>query len=156
MSEYSTYERELSLHGKIIQRNVGQSMMPMLRANRDVMIIKKREGRLKKYDCPLYKRADGKYVLHRILKVREGDYVIAGDHCTKKEYGITDDDIIGVLCGFIRDGKVISTDSRRYKLYYHLWCDFFYVRVVILSAKSFVYRVIRRLFCKKRKNEIDN
>ena len=151
MSEYSTYERELELHGKIIQRNHGSSMMPMLRQNRDVMIIESVSGRLKKYDCPLYKRADGKYVLHRILKVRENDYVIAGDHCTKKEYGITDADIIGVLTGFIRDGKVISTENKLYKLYYHLWCDLFYIRVAILSVKSRAARVVHRLFPKKEK-----
>lgn len=151
MSEYSTYERELELHGKIIQRNHGSSMMPMLRQNRDVMIIERVSGRLKKYDCPLYKRADGKYVLHRILKVRKNDYVIAGDHCTKKEYGITDADIIGVLTGFIRDGKVITTDNKLYKLYYHLWCDLFYVRVAIISTKSFLYRVFRHIFPKREK-----
>ena len=151
MSNFSTYEAELQRHGKIIQRNVGVSMMPLLRQNRDVMIIERKTGRLKKYDCPLYKRADGKYVLHRILKVRENDYVICGDHCTKKEYGITDEDIIGVLTGVIRDGKVIKTDNKLYKIYYHLWCDLFYIRVAILSVKSLAARVVHRLFPKKEK-----
>ena len=151
MSNLSTYEEELSRHGRIIQRNVGVSMMPLLRQNRDVMIIERPSGRLKKYDCPLYKRADGKYVLHRILKVRENDYVICGDHCTKKEYGITDDNIIGVLTGVIRDGKVIKSDNRLYKIYYHLWCDLFYIRVAILSVKSLAARVVHRLFPKKEK-----
>ena len=55
--------------------------MPLLREDRDVMIIERVTGRLKKYDVPLYKRPNGQYVLHRILKVRENDYVICGDHC---------------------------------------------------------------------------
>ena len=129
--------------------------MPLLRQNRDVMIIERKTGRLKKYDCPLYKRADGKYVLHRILKVRENDYVICGDHCTKKEYGITDEDIIGVLTGVIRDGKVIKTDNKLYKIYYHLWCDLFYIRVAILTVKSLFARAlsrVKRLFKKKESN----
>ena len=155
MSKYSTYEAELEKHGRIIQPNRGASMLPLIRQNRDAMIIERPKGRLKRYDCPLYKRADGKYVLHRILKVRAGDYVICGDNCTKKEYGITDDDIIGVLVGVIRDGKVISTDSKRYRLYVHLWCDLFYVRVVLLSVKRLVMRVlsgIKRIFTKKEKD----
>ena len=94
MSDYSTYEEELQKNGKIIHTNVGTSMMPLLRQNRDVMIIERPEGRLKKYDVPLYKRKNGQYVLHRILKVREKDYVICGDHCVKKEYGITDVDAV--------------------------------------------------------------
>lgn len=141
MSDYSTYEEELQKNGKIIHTNVGTSMMPLLRQNRDVMIIERPEGRLKKYDVPLYKRKNGQYVLHRILKVREKDYVICGDHCVKKEYGITDNEIIGVLTGVIRDGKTITMDNPRYKFYYHLWCDFFYVRVAILKFKFFVRRV---------------
>ena len=151
MSKASVYEEQLLKHGKIIQRNSGISMLPLLRQNRDVMIIERPKGRLKKYDCPLYKRSDGKYVLHRILKVGKTDYVICGDNCTKREYGIIDDDIIGVLTGVIRDGKEISVESRRYRLYCHLWCDFFYVRVVLLWCKGFVRGAasrVKRLFGK--------
>ena len=150
MTDTSTFEAELLAHGKIIYTNVGVSMMPLLRQNRDVMIIERPNGRLKKYDVPLYKRDDGRYVLHRILKVRENDYVICGDNCTGKEYGITDKHIIGVLTGVIRDGKTVNMDDFSYKLYYHLWCDFFLVRVFILKirnlfrrAKRFIKRKIR-------------
>lgn len=154
MSELSTYEDELRKNGKIIHTNVGTSMMPLLRENRDVMIIERHDGRLKKYDVPLYKRPDGKYVLHRILKVRDNDYVICGDHCVHREYGVTDDQILGVLTGVIRDGKLITMDAPLYKLYYHLWCDFFYVRVFILRVKFFVRRAVsfigRKVFSGKK------
>ena len=76
MSELSSFEEQLRLHGKIIYTNVGTSMMPLLREGRDVMIIERPKGRLKKYDVPLYIRPDGMYVLHRILRVRKNDYVI--------------------------------------------------------------------------------
>ena len=145
MSDYTTYEEELKKNGKIIHTNVGTSMMPLLRQNRDVMIIERPTGRLKKYDVPLYKRNNGQYVLHRILKVREHDYVICGDHCVTKEYGITDEHIIGVLTGVIRDGKTITNDSFGYKLYYHLWCDFFYIRVFLLKVRFFLGRLKRKL-----------
>ena len=148
MSEFSSYEEELAKHGKIIYTNVGTSMMPLLRQHRDVMIIERPSGRLKKYDVPLYKTKSGKYILHRILKVREHDYVICGDHCTRREYGITDENIIGVLTGVIRDGKTVKMDDFSYKFYYHLWCDFFYVRVFILKVKSFFARGFR--FLKKK------
>lgn len=148
MIDHSTYEEELRKNGKIIKTNVGVSMMPLLRENRDVMIIERTKGRLKKYDVPLYKRKDGQYVLHRILKVREKDYIICGDHCVKREYGITDEQIIGVLTGVIRDGKTVDFNSLGYKFYYHLWCDFFYIRVFILKLKSFMRGGVR--FLKKK------
>lgn len=154
MSDFdlSTYERELQLHGRIIQTNKGTSMMPLLREGRDVMIIERPTGRLKRYDVPLYKRPDGSYVLHRILKVREGDYVICGDNLYYREYGITDEDIIGVLTGVIRNGKTISTTDLSYRIYSHLWCDFFYIRAAILwsldKAKGIARRV-KRIFKKQ-------
>ncbi len=151
MNEH-TFESELREHGKIIYTNVGKSMMPLLRENRDVMIIERNDGRLKKYDCPLYRRSDGSYILHRILKVRENDYVICGDHCTKKEYGVTDAQILGVLTGIIRNGKTISTTAFSYKVYYHLWCDLYYLRVLILKTKAFIrkpFSWIKRKISKK-------
>lgn len=140
----TTFEQELEKNGKIVYTNVGTSMMPLLRQNRDLMIIEKPHGRLKKYDVPLYKRPSGQYVLHRILKVRENDYVICGDHCYRREYGISDRQIIGVLTGFIRDGKTYSVKNKGYKAYVHLWCDFFYIRAFILRGKAFLNRIFKR------------
>ncbi|MGN1112926.1 MAG: S24/S26 family peptidase [Acutalibacteraceae bacterium] len=139
----TTFEQELEKNGKIVYTNVGTSMMPLLRQKRDLIIIEKPHGRLKKYDVPLYKRPSGQYVLHRILKVRENDYVICGDHCYRREFGVTDSQIIGVLTGFIRDGKTYSVNNKGYKAYVHLWCDFFYVRAFILRSKAFLRRVLK-------------
>ena len=159
MSDFSTYEEELCRHGKIIHTNVGTSMMPLLRQHRDVMIIEKPSGRLKKYDCPLYKTPSGKYILHRIVKVRENDYVIIGDNCVTFERGVTDKHIIGVLTGVIRDGKTITMNNKGYKLYYHLWCDFIYIRIAILHVVRFMKRMLRlpkrfvRLLMRLRKDK---
>lgn len=80
----STFEEEISHTGKLIYTNVGDSMMPLIRQNRDLLIIEKVSGRLKKYDVPLYKRDSGQYVLHRIIKVHKDDYVICGDNRWQK------------------------------------------------------------------------
>lgn len=134
----STYEEQLQEHGKLIYTNVGDSMMPLLRQNRDLMVIEARpQGRLKKYDAVLYKRpATGAYVMHRILEVREDDYVLCGDNRCWKEEGVKDDWILGILTAVIRDGKQISVTDRKYRLYVHLWCDFFPVRRIILILRN--------------------
>lgn len=107
----STFEDEIEKHGKLVYKNVGDSMMPILRENRDLLIIEKISGRLKKYDVSLYKRDCGQYVLHRILKVCKDDYIICGDNRWQREYNITDRHIIGVLTGIVRHGKTISTNE---------------------------------------------
>ena len=58
----STFQEELNKHGQIIYKNVGDSMKPLICEGRDLLVIKKAEGRLKKYDIPLYKRDNGQYV----------------------------------------------------------------------------------------------
>lgn len=150
MSETVSFEEELEAHGVIIYTNKGKSMMPLLREGRDVMIIKRPQGRLRRYDVALYKQS-GKYILHRVLKVKEDSYVMCGDHCTEREYGITDTDVVGVLDGVIRDGKQISMEDFGYRLYSRLWCDLFYIRVLILKIKFFFARVKGRLKRKMKK-----
>ena len=139
----STFEEELNRTGHLIYSNVGDSMLPLIRQGRDLLVIEKTHGaRLNKYDIPLYKRDSGQYVLHRILKVRENDYVICGDNRYNKEYGITDRHIIGVLTSVVRDGKELDFGSFKYRLYVFLWCGLFPVRAFILRIKHYAKRII--------------
>lgn len=151
MDSKTTFEEELIRKGSIMYPNVGNSMMPLIRQGRDILIIKRPKEwnrdcgnttiKLRRLDVPLYKRSNGVYVLHRILKVRSNDYVICGDNRYHKEYGITDKNIIGVMTGIVRDGKEISVRDMKYRIYSHIWCDLFIVRVIVLKAK----RVFKRL-----------
>ena len=121
------------------------SMQPLLKQRHDIVEVRaKKSGRFQKYDVVLYKSGD-RYILHRILKVRPSDYIIAGDHNSFLEYGITDEQILGVMTRIIRDGNEVPLDSLKYKLYVHLWCDFYPVRALILRVKAFGRRLIRRL-----------
>ncbi len=140
----STFEEVIAKSGKLVYKNKGDSMMPLIREGKDLMVItRKPKRRLKKYDVPLYKRDSGQYVLHRILKVRDKDYVICGDNRWKKEYGITDRHIIGVLSAVIRNGETVSVNDWRYKLYVHIWCDFFPVRAFIVRVIMFLKRRLK-------------
>ena len=48
-------------------------------------------------------------------------YIICGDNCINKEYGITENQIIGVLVGFYRDGNEVNMEGVGYKLYSRAW-----------------------------------
>ncbi len=112
--------RVLEEVGVYVSTPLGKSMRPMLRGGKDNILVEKPAGRLKKYDVALYTRADGTSVLHRVVKVRENDYAMRGDNCDYTEYGITDDDLVGVMTGFWRGERFVSADSRRYRLYIRL------------------------------------
>ncbi len=135
----SSFEEELERSGSLVFTNKGRSMMPLLREDRDLMVIKRKgPERCKKYDAVLFKRGE-RYVLHRILQVREKDYYIVGDNCRKGEY-VRDEQILGVLTQVVRDGKTINRDDPAYQLYVHLWCDAFPLRVGILSLRRGIMR----------------
>ena len=141
----TSFEEILDKHGYLVYTTVGTSMMPLLRQRKDVMeICKKGPERCSKYDVVLYKVKD-RYILHRIIKVRENDYVIVGDNCFRKEYGITDEQILGVLTGVVRNGKHISVTDKKYLSYVHLWCDFYPVRAGILYSRAQLGRVKGKL-----------
>ncbi len=140
----ASFEEIINRDGRLIYSSVGDSMLPMIKQGRDLLVIEKPAGRLERYDIPLYKRDNGRYVLHRILKVRDKDYVICGDNRYRPEYGITDRHIIGVLTAVITDGVEKPLTGMRYGLYVFFWCRLFCVRALILRVVSFMKRVGRR------------
>lgn len=141
----STFEEQLRINGRIVYTVRGWSMTPLLYENRDLVVIDSIEShKLKKNDVILY-RINDRYVLHRIVKVRSQDYVMRGDRCMTKEYGITQRHILGRMTSFIRKGKPKSVKNFLYRLYVFFWCDMFFLRVAVLKTGSF----LRRLFLRK-------
>ena len=134
-----TFEDYLQEYGVLIYKNKGNSMRPMLKENRDLFTVARKTGiRCKKYDVVLYKRNSKEYVLHRIVDIRNNDYVMLGDNCVNKEYGITDKDIIGVLMSFTHNNKEYKVTDRRYKIYYHIIYSLYPLRRVLWKIKEII------------------
>lgn len=141
----TTFEAYLAEHGTLTYTNRGVSMLPMLKEGRDTFTVAaKTAARCRKYDVILYRRPPEQYVLHRVVKVRETDYVVLGDNCMNKEYGITDEDIIGVLTEFSRKEKTISVASFPYRLYSRLWVGSYPVRRCLWMLKVKVRSLMKR------------
>lgn len=95
----------------------GISMEPLIYQGRDAVYIKKPEGRLKKYDIAFFKRKNGEYVLHRVVKVLPDSYHFCGDNQWQVERGIEDSQIIGIVTKLEINGKIITTDDAEYIKY---------------------------------------
>ena len=121
MTDINNIENILDSEGMYISTTSGVSMYPMLRDRRDTIVVTPCRERLKKYDVALYRRGES-YVLHRVIEVRPDSYVIRGDNCIAKEYGITDANILGKLTAFYRKDKEINMNGAAYKLYSRLIC----------------------------------
>ena len=103
--------------GEVSFVSAGVSMVPMLRHRMDTVVLVKPIRKLRKNDVPFYRRADGRFVLHRIIGKDDKGYILRGDNQSEKEYGVTDDMIIAVLKEFRRNGKKIGCESFKYRLY---------------------------------------
>ena len=111
----------------------GTSMLPMLKDGRDQVILSPLPSELKKYDLPLYRRENGQYVLHRIVKVKD-DYTCMGDNQFVPEKGLRHDQMIAVVTSFIHKGREYSTVCMRYRMYCRFWC-------AVRPLRHFVKRV---------------
>ncbi len=144
MSADSSMEEILKRDGVLVYKTRGVSMRPLFKENRDLVIVRTFEGRLNKYDVPLYRRKGKGFVLHRIIEVRDHDYVIRGDNTFAKEY-IPDSQIIGVLSGFKRKGRDCTTDSRGYRFYARFWNFIYPIRFVLHKLRRMGGKVKRKI-----------
>ncbi len=85
----------------------GISMMPMLRNERDCVLLKKAEN-LFLYDVVLFRKANGKIALHRIVEINEDTYTIIGDNQYKFDRNIKRENIIAKAVEVHRDSKCIG------------------------------------------------
>ena len=138
----------LDAGGEVSFISKGRSMLPMLRDGVDTVILKKPKFPLKRYDIPLYIRKNDKFVLHRIIAIKDGQYIIRGDNCTYIETDIADENIVAVLCGFVRNGKKYSVDNFFYKIYSRVYSSelfYFFHKRAIPKLKRIVKKVKKKI-----------
>ena len=139
----STIEDILSSEGTLVYKTRGVSMNPMLKQDRDLVIIQAPVSRLKKYDVALYKRGEN-YVLHRVIEVGDDYYLIRGDNTFALEK-VMDSNVIGVLTEFKRKGKLHKTSDRGYVLYAKCWDKLYPVRAGVHRSVGFAKSLSRRI-----------
>lgn len=144
----SAVEAELKKNGIYASVTKGVSMQPLFRTNRDMIILKTPDAPPKRFDVVLYKSRSGKYVLHRIIRVRKDEYVIRGDNTYSLEY-VPKDGILAVLTEFNRKGKRRSASSKGYRLYARFWNFIYPLRHLYVKSRSLASKVYRAIFKKK-------
>lgn len=141
MSELFPVIHEAISRGSDVSITVtGTSMLPLLHSESDTALLTGVRGRLNKYDLAFYRRADGSFVLHRVVKVTPEGYIMCGDNQVVTEHGITDENIIAVVKGFTRGGKKYNASNRLYRLYSVIWTN---LRPLRRGYRGFRRRVTR-------------
>lgn len=143
MTELSSFQA-LDKQGFIITSFKGTSMSPLFIEGRDKVYIVKYDGKLKlkKGDVVLFKRKTGEFVLHRLVKAKNGEYSFCGDNHFIIEKGVKESQILGVCIGYYKSEKYVDfKKSFKYKFYKNTYAKSFLLRKVVIK--------IKRLFRKK-------
>ncbi len=138
-------EEVLRTEGVLYYAIKGVSMMPLIRQDSDLVVIKRPVFPCRENDVVLFKRSNGQYVLHRVVKAENGLYDIHGDNTVSTEKGIREDQIIGVMTGLIRNGKEVDLNTPAYERYVRRTNALFPLRAGALRLRSLAGRVKRKL-----------
>ena len=129
----------------------GRSMLPLLRAYRDSVELIPVSGQQKKGNIVLYRRANGQFVLHRIVALTESGYILCGDNEAVRE-PVSQEQLLAVVDGLIRKGKTVSLDNLSYRGYTTIWVGLFPLRGLYIKIRRWCGQRYRKLR-KKRKNK---
>ena len=144
MSNAVSFEEFLAQNGTLTYTNKGTSMEPLLQQGRDLFTVRKKgPERCRAGDVVLFRRGDS-YVLHRVVEVLPDSYVCLGDNSVYPERGVTDGDILGVLTGFVRNGKEHSVTEPGYRAYSAMVLGTRGLRVLWIKAVWKGKRLLRR------------
>ncbi|MDO4608002.1 MAG: S24/S26 family peptidase [Clostridia bacterium] len=152
MKTYDINEVELRLKTEptVAYLTSGASMRPLLKTNRDIVVISKPQFPLKIGDVALYKKKGvDRLILHRVIGIQpNGDYITRGDNTYHKEY-IPTGDVIGIMTAVYRRGKHIDcAHSKGYKFYIKINKFFYPVRWLWYTKIRATLGKIKRLLVK--------
>lgn len=123
----------------------GDSMLPFLRNGQDLVTLSPKPERFKKNDVIFYRRENGQFILHRIVKILDsGEMWLCGDNQLYIERKIFPEDVIAILTEIKRDGKMLSLTSLSYKCYLLRLAISRNTRLFYHRAKNKLGRILKR------------
>ena len=138
-------KEKLDLDGKVTFTPKGTSMLPTIVGEKDTITLVKPDFPLDRYAIPLYKRDDGGYVLHRVIKIKDGRYNMRGDNQYEIEKGIREDQIIGVVKTYNHNGEELNAFGPENVKYAKKLCRKVHIKKVYFKCRSFLGRIKRKI-----------
>lgn len=149
--EVSNLKKELENGRSVLVFTSGTSMEPLLydksRKNATHVLVEPTDGVLTRGDLPFILLPDGRYMIHRILGVKEEQgkpyYITRGDNCIcceKVEAG----QVLGRVSQIYRKDRTIRVTDKGYLLYAHAWMLLYPVRRAVRSIVALGAKIMRK------------
>ena len=131
-------------HGLAPLQVTGYSMHPTFRDRKDTVMLRAFDGKLKKGDVILYRRDNGRYILHRVISSPKVDvFLCAGDNQYISER-VCSRQVLAVVESFSRGKKTVHSGDFLYRLYVWAWIGLFPVRKPLLALRRRLGRLRRK------------
>lgn len=143
---YPNIEGLLSKENEAIVTVKGQSMSPLIVANRDQVILEKRNfTKLNKGEIILFKSKCGKYLLHRIHDISDLGYLTIGDGNLHFDGWVRPCNVVAVVRKIIRKGRELDCYSPFWQKVFNIWMDLLPIRGILLKIYECVIYVKYKL-----------
>ena len=140
---------KLSEGGTVTFSPKGTSMLPMLRSGADSVTLKKPPEKLKRGVVALFilkNGAEKKFILHRLVRIRDGLYTFCGDNRFTTDSPVPYENILAVVTEYVHGGKKRSLNALWYRLYSFYMVSTYRIRRVTLRLERLVHRIWKRIF----------
>lgn len=118
----------------------GNSMSPFLIHQRDVICFQKPDSPLRVGDMVFYQRRSGRYVMHRICRVRPEGFYLVGDAQTEMEGPISRDQIFARIVKVRRKDKWMEPGSFWWEFFARVWIRVIPLRPVFICLGGLLHR----------------
>lgn len=118
MPEYEALLREGAELPLVVS---GESMLPFLRPGRDTVYLRQPDGALRAGDIAFFRRANGAYILHRVVRAEAGNYWFLGDAQIRVEGPLPASCVIARVTAVRRDERLIRPDCLFWRFFSGPW-----------------------------------
>lgn len=129
----------------------GVSMQPLVRRLRDRVTIIPIRRPLRKGDIVLFQRADGVYVVHRLIAIGEQTVQTLGDNCPSPDSPIPVSSVLGIVTYVQRGKRRLHVDSSAWRLAGRIWSAIRPIRKGLHICRRAAKRVGRKMLGRNRK-----
>lgn len=114
----------------------GSSMSPFLVGGRDSVRLRAIDRALRRGDIVLYRRAEGRYVLHRLYRIEQGKMWFVGDAQDQIEGPLEESCALAYVTEAVRKGRTVKPGSPCWNFFSRLWLGTVGARREILATYS--------------------
>ena len=119
----------------------GHSMFPYIKGGVDRVFLSPLNKTPKKGDVLFYRRTDGTFVLHRLIKQENDSLVFCGDNQFVLEKGIKEHQLIARLSKRVRGKRILDV----HRLPSRLWVFFLPIRRFVLKGNALIIKILKKI-----------